>query len=513
VAALCADASTDAVTRHLEALVKAEILARRAESRLPGQTEYSFRHTLLREGAYALLTDEDRALGHRLAAEWLEAQGEDDALVLAEHWGRAGESEHAGRAYARAAERAYRAGDSDGAIRHAKSGLAFDLPDEIRGALLGVLCEAYMWRSEWDSAASLIDEALRLARPGSVPWAHAATARVWLSVAQSSFDAVPAEVARLHDTDIDAEAMGLVAFALGVGVFSLNQLGKFELSSGTLDRFASVVTPVLVDDGVARGWLEFSRAHFEAIAENDPYLALGLARAAEASFLGVDHARGVPAARFVQGMSLWMLGAFEDAERTLRGATVSWDLGDFALLRDYFLGRVLADRGALEAAREEARALLSRAAQVKNPRFMGRGHGLLAHVSLRTGNLDDAEREIALAIQHTPTAMLHRQVLELKRVTLRLAQGHLRAARALAEAALDACEVRRHNRVHARLLYAESLAATGDHDAAHVALTEASAMLLADAEKIGAPALKRSFLERVPEHARLMQLVKGAFSR
>ena len=31
-------------------------------------------------------------------------------------------------------------------------------------------------------------------------------------------------------------------------------------------------------------------------------------------------------------------------------------------------------------------------------------------------------------------------------------------------------------------------------------------MLLADAEKIGAPALKRSFLERVPEHARLLRL-------
>lgn len=42
-----------------------------------------FRHALLRETAYALLTDDDRRLGHVLAGEWLEKQGEHDALVLA----------------------------------------------------------------------------------------------------------------------------------------------------------------------------------------------------------------------------------------------------------------------------------------------------------------------------------------------------------------------------------------------------------------------------------------------
>ena len=33
-------------------------------------------HALVRDAAYAMLTEKDRVLGHRLAAEWLEARGE-----------------------------------------------------------------------------------------------------------------------------------------------------------------------------------------------------------------------------------------------------------------------------------------------------------------------------------------------------------------------------------------------------------------------------------------------------
>ena len=48
-----------------------------------GDTEYGFRHALVREAALAMLTDDDRTLGNRLAAEWLEEMGEPDAAVLA----------------------------------------------------------------------------------------------------------------------------------------------------------------------------------------------------------------------------------------------------------------------------------------------------------------------------------------------------------------------------------------------------------------------------------------------
>jgi len=50
-----------------------------------GDADYVFRHAVVREAAYATLTDADRALGHRLAAEWLERQGRAEASALAAH--------------------------------------------------------------------------------------------------------------------------------------------------------------------------------------------------------------------------------------------------------------------------------------------------------------------------------------------------------------------------------------------------------------------------------------------
>ncbi|HVK70372.1 MAG TPA: protein kinase, partial [Polyangium sp.] len=86
--------------------VAGEICLRHRESRFSGDEEYAFRHALLREGAYALLTDDDRALGHRLAGEWLERAGESDPLVLAGHFERGGLLDRAGTMFIRGAERA-----------------------------------------------------------------------------------------------------------------------------------------------------------------------------------------------------------------------------------------------------------------------------------------------------------------------------------------------------------------------------------------------------------------------
>ena len=94
----------EAVARDLSALVTREIVIRQRESRFPGEPQYAFRQALWREGAYAMLTDEDRALGHHLAAEWLDEKGEADPLVLAEHFERGGASARAASFYLASAE-------------------------------------------------------------------------------------------------------------------------------------------------------------------------------------------------------------------------------------------------------------------------------------------------------------------------------------------------------------------------------------------------------------------------
>jgi tetratricopeptide (TPR) repeat protein len=96
----------DAGEDPLSALVAAEVCVRHRESRFLGEDEFAFRHALVREGAYASLTTEDRALGHRLAGEWLVQAGEADPLILAAHFERGGIPERAGEFFLRGAEQA-----------------------------------------------------------------------------------------------------------------------------------------------------------------------------------------------------------------------------------------------------------------------------------------------------------------------------------------------------------------------------------------------------------------------
>jgi hypothetical protein len=64
----------------------AEGVVRRASaSRFPNDDEYAFHDRLVREAAYAMLTDADRALGHDLAAQWLERMGERDEAIITGH--------------------------------------------------------------------------------------------------------------------------------------------------------------------------------------------------------------------------------------------------------------------------------------------------------------------------------------------------------------------------------------------------------------------------------------------
>jgi tetratricopeptide (TPR) repeat protein len=92
----------------LETLAERELLVRLRDSRFPGEREYAFRHALLRDAAYEMLTDDDRTVAHRIAGQWLEAIGEKTASVLASHYKKAGEHESAALHHMRAGDAATR---------------------------------------------------------------------------------------------------------------------------------------------------------------------------------------------------------------------------------------------------------------------------------------------------------------------------------------------------------------------------------------------------------------------
>lgn len=68
---LLGESETDEIETWLRLMREAEIIERCPTSRLVGDSEYMFRHALLRAAAYSLLTDDDRRVGHELAQEFL----------------------------------------------------------------------------------------------------------------------------------------------------------------------------------------------------------------------------------------------------------------------------------------------------------------------------------------------------------------------------------------------------------------------------------------------------------
>ncbi len=119
VAGLC-DAERWTLEEVLHALERKEFVRRERRATVAGETEYAFRHLLVRDVAYGQIPRAERADKHRLTAQWLERLGraEDHAEMLAHHYlaaldlGRAagqdtGElAEPAGRALREAGDRA-----------------------------------------------------------------------------------------------------------------------------------------------------------------------------------------------------------------------------------------------------------------------------------------------------------------------------------------------------------------------------------------------------------------------
>ena len=93
----------------LHRLERKEFVRRERRSSMAGETEYAFRHLLVRDVAYGQIPRAHRAEKHRTAAEWIEASGrlEDNAELVAHHYLTALDlAEAAGRTTASLTERA-----------------------------------------------------------------------------------------------------------------------------------------------------------------------------------------------------------------------------------------------------------------------------------------------------------------------------------------------------------------------------------------------------------------------
>ncbi|WP_437906569.1 protein kinase [Sorangium sp. So ce327] len=516
-ALLGGEARRSDVMAGLAALVEQELLVGRRESRFLDEEELAFRHALLREGAYAMLTEHDRTLGHRLAGEWLEARGEQDARALAEHFEKGGDGPAAGRHYLRAAQQA---SCGDGVLETvvlARRGLALPLPDQLRIRLLGALCEIAVLRINMAvSVQHESEELMRGAPRGSTPWIQGAGARIALAAVAGNTEEILSVARELTEVDVAQDALYPMAVTLSTAIFYLRMSGhssqwdamhaKLEAIAQAAGNRSEIVGSLYLL--VIGGW---ALQH-----GNDPVGTLEYARKSQVLARECGHPGLMSMGSVIVALCIWWLGASDEAERMLRALPMAdAEPTLVSTFGPFILAWLLADRGEVGEARAVAMQLVTLGCGYGHPGAEGQGRWVLAEVLRRAGALEEAEQEVEHALLLLGRAYIADVPGALAtKAALKLAQGKALDALAAAEeglslhATMNAYGYFARGGAFLRLAHAESLVATGRHDEARAALASARARLLSSAEKIVEPAYRESFFENIPENRRTLALAR-----
>ncbi len=491
-------------------LVEQEILARRDDASRRALDGYAFRHALLRDAAYAMLTEQDKMLGHRLAGEFLEQAGESDPLLLAEHHERGGARAKAADAYRRAAEDAREASDFAAAIARAERGLACGAGGRLRGVLLAIKAESHRWRGEVTEAEEPALDACTELPKGSIAW-YAACGEVAMSSGRLG------HVDERRRLEVELEAAEPEPGAEGARWLACERSVVLLRLAGLLDeaaRLAAHIAPSesrLEHDPFLRARLLHARADRGRIAGDNARYVEMMIRAVDA-YDATGHERDSASARMSVGYGLVEMGCDAEGERWLRealaiGARMNlWQTRAEAL---HNLGPALARVGRpAEAITAEREAVAVFAAQ--GDRLMeGASLAYLSLILKGEGDLDAAERPARRALvllASWPTVLC----LALAAMAdIELARGNAKEALALVREGMTTFEALKEIEAGEALLgalLAECLLATGDEAGARGAAKAAEARLFARAAKITREDWRSSFLEKVPDNARVLAI-------
>ncbi|APR83714.1 Adenylate cyclase [Minicystis rosea] len=498
----------DEARRMLVALSARELVAPSTAA----ENEYVFCHTLVREAAYAMLTEADRALGHQLAGDWLERTDHTDAMAMAEHFRRGGEPGRAVRWYRRAAEQALEANDLPAVLDRCAQGVDSGAVAAELGAMQLLQAEAHVWRGELEDAEALGQEAIELLEEGSTAWFRAVRQVINAASKLGGLD-------RVERLFAHASAVTPARGARRAQIIALADCPSYFIFGGhyaVAMRFTAIIDQLVAEDPSAidaevKAQLHQMRA-IQASAEGD----LGATRegfvAALAAFEAAGDQRNASTTRSNLGSTVAELGDFEGAEAAHRAAFASAErmgLYDSAARALSNLGHALAHRGnAAEARLVEQRAVETFHRQ-GDQRWEGVARTYLAKIALFSGDLAAAERdarEAAELLQVAPPLRPAARAVEARALLgLGRADEALCAAREAFATLIDLGALEEGEAL-VRLVHAEALAATGATDAFREAIGAARDQLLLRASKIRDPVWRDRFLHGVPENARTLEL-------
>jgi len=477
----------------------------------PARAKYEFRHALVRDAAHSLLTDEDRALGHRLAAEWLEREGVRDAVLLAEHFEVGGAPSRARGWWRQAAEDAAKGSDMRSVKTYAGRARTAAPADEV-GLLELWIATAENSMGEHESAAESAQRALAALPVGSATWCDAA---VQLSEALQTLGD-RAELARVADRLLRArgEQTDRAAFAVACArvVIDLRRCNATEAVPGMLAAIREHEPAVDASDTRRRAFLHRHRA-MEALYGDDHAAALHELEASVQAFDAAGDDLWAARQRFNLAFFLSLLGKAGEGEAVLRASSQTverLDLSHLSSVHGQNLGFALLQQGKLDEAEAMYAASARRLTSAGALRAGGFAHLYLGMIALAKSELERAELEVHTALdafQHSAPAIVPFARAVIARVAL---------ARGQTDRALSESEAARANlkdglrlgegETYVRLTHAEVLWAAGRGAEARASIQDAATRLRERAGRLRSADLRTAFLEQVLENRRTLAL-------
>ena len=503
VAALLGDPDRAAtVARGLAELIAAEVLIAAEPPAL------LFRHDLLREAAYAMLTDDDRVAGHRRAARWLAEHG-GAAAVIAEHYRLGDRPDEARGHYGRAAARAVEAADFASAVALAEHALAAGADGVEAGHLHALIAQACRWLGRHPESARAGRAAMDALGPDQADWYRAAGLVANAAGNTGDMEALVAVANALAGTVPVPALLSWQVVALARAADRLLLSGRRDFAESLLARLDELAAAPEASYATARAWL--GRVHgFAALSAGDHARFVACMLAAAEDFEAAGDLRNACLQRGNAGYGYLHLGATDRAARHLedaRAAATELGLHNVVTSVEADLGVAVARLGRPDEARLILGRVVAAAREQGNPRLESGALGHLALLHLDAGEPAAAATAAAAALEAGRATLPTRAIALAVSARVALAEG--RAADAVALAAEAAGVLGRIDDLPegeslVRLTHADALAAAGRAGEAADALATAAARVRARAAAIADPELRAAFLEREPWNARVL---------
>ncbi len=496
---------------RMQLLCRSEILQERLSSVIPGEKEYHFRHALMRDAAYELLSAEDRTSCHLLAGQYLEAHGETDAVKLAEHFRRGEDPERAAHYYLKAADQAFEALDRDTAEAHAEHGLSCQPQGELRGALLGTKLAAGVWRENWNETLAVGIAALDLLPQGSTRWCRLISGLFPAALMRRQRELLGSLVERF--LTVDPEPAGLSAYILASGWYMVVSAigGDLRSFQKFRTRIQKLHAAVAADDHLTQGYFLAADATSSFLLEFDPGRSLRTSLDAAQRFLDGGDRHLLCVYRRSYGHTLLLLGRHAEAETVLRDAlrlAAQIDPGFIAMTLPAILAALLTayrEEPYLAEAEQLARLVLNG----KNPYPIGMACTVLSQLACRRGDLADAESWARRGCDSVRPFGGHRFEVDAQLIQVLLQRNDLESAQQIAAESLAAYQklgIRNYAELGLFLAAAQAQHAGGETELARATLGTALQRLKSYAEAIPDPTLRDSYLTCVPQNNLIQEL-------